>query len=98
MLSMRYGENGFLKAPRHAGRRSGWQPLWFPDAAADRFDGGYAHRSGTRLTTSAPRAPVNYSEGMIVGDFIFASGLMASDYKTGVPIEARVDPAFLLWV
>jgi enamine deaminase RidA (YjgF/YER057c/UK114 family) len=46
------------------------------------------------FTTSAPRAPVNYSEGMIVGDFIFASGLMASDYKTGVPAEARVDPAF----
>ena len=46
------------------------------------------------FTTSAPRAPVNYSEGMIVGDFIFASGLMASDYKTGVPIEARTDPAF----
>jgi len=46
------------------------------------------------FTTSAPRAPVNYSEGMIVGDFIFASGLMASDYKTGVPIEARTDPGF----
>ena len=46
------------------------------------------------FTTTAPRAPVNYSEGMIVDDFIFASGLMASDYKTGVPVEARVDPAF----
>lgn len=46
------------------------------------------------FTTSAPRAPVNYSEGIVVDDFIFASGLMASDYKTGVPVEARVDPAF----
>ena len=46
------------------------------------------------FTTSAPRAPVNYSEGIVIDDFIFASGLMASDYKTGVPVEARVDPAF----
>jgi enamine deaminase RidA (YjgF/YER057c/UK114 family) len=46
------------------------------------------------LTSSAPRAPVNYSEAMAVGDFVFAAGLMASDYKTGVPKEARVDPAF----
>jgi enamine deaminase RidA (YjgF/YER057c/UK114 family) len=46
------------------------------------------------LTSSAPRAPVNYSEAMAVGDFVFAAGLMASDYKTGVPTEAKVDPAF----
>ena len=46
------------------------------------------------FTSSAPRAPVNYSEVMAVGDFVFAAGLMASDYKTGVPVEAKVDPAF----
>ena len=46
------------------------------------------------FTSSAPRAPVNYSEVMAVGDFVFAAGLMASDYKTGVPTEAKVDPAF----
>lgn len=45
-------------------------------------------------TSTAPRAPVNYSEAMQVGDFVFAAGLMASDYKTGVPAEAKVDPAF----
>jgi enamine deaminase RidA (YjgF/YER057c/UK114 family) len=44
--------------------------------------------------TPAPRAPVNYSDAMRVGDLIFASGLMASDYKTGVPEEARTHPAF----
>ena len=37
--------------------------------------------------TPAPRAPVNYSDAMRAGDLIFASGLMASDYKTGVPEE-----------
>jgi reactive intermediate/imine deaminase len=31
---------------------------------------------------------------MEVGDLIFASGLMASDYKTGVPAEARINPVF----
>lgn len=46
------------------------------------------------FTSTAPRAPVNYSEVMTVGDFVFAAGLMASDYKTGVPVEARTDPAF----
>ena len=49
---------------------------------------------GRVFTSSAPRAPVNYSEAMAVGDLVFAAGLMASDYKTGVPPEARVDPAF----
>jgi enamine deaminase RidA (YjgF/YER057c/UK114 family) len=46
------------------------------------------------FTSSAPRAPVNYSEVLTVGDLVFAAGLMASDYKTGVPAEARIDPAF----
>jgi enamine deaminase RidA (YjgF/YER057c/UK114 family) len=46
------------------------------------------------FSSSAPRAPVNYSEAIAAGDLVFAAGLMASDYKTGVPAEARVDPAF----
>jgi enamine deaminase RidA (YjgF/YER057c/UK114 family) len=49
---------------------------------------------GRVFTSTAPRAPVNYSEVMEVGDLVFAAGLMASDYKTGVPAEARTDPAF----
>jgi enamine deaminase RidA (YjgF/YER057c/UK114 family) len=31
---------------------------------------------------------------MAAGDLVFAAGQMASDYKTGVPAEAKVDPAF----
>lgn len=46
------------------------------------------------FTSTAPRAPVAYSEAIGVGDLVFAAGLMASDYKTGVPAEARTDPAF----
>jgi enamine deaminase RidA (YjgF/YER057c/UK114 family) len=45
------------------------------------------------FTSAAPQAPVNYSEVIAVGDVVFAAGLMASDYKTGVPKEASVDPA-----
>lgn len=49
---------------------------------------------GRVFASAAPRAPVNYSEVMEVGDLVFAAGLMASDYKSGVPAEARIDPAF----
>ena len=49
---------------------------------------------GKVFSSTAPRAPVSYSEAIAVGDLVFASGLMASDYKTGVPPEAKVDPAF----
>jgi enamine deaminase RidA (YjgF/YER057c/UK114 family) len=49
---------------------------------------------GRVFTSTAPRAPVNYSEVVEVGDLVFAAGLMASDYKTGVPAEARTSPAF----
>lgn len=44
------------------------------------------------FTSAAPQAPVNYSEVIAAGDFVFAAGLMASDYKTGVPKEASEDP------
>src|SRR5262249_58182769 len=36
----------------------------------------------------------HYTPGTRVGDLVFAAGQIASDYKTGVPREARVDPAF----
>jgi enamine deaminase RidA (YjgF/YER057c/UK114 family) len=31
---------------------------------------------------------------MTVGNLVFAAGQLASDFRTGVPKEARVDPAF----
>jgi enamine deaminase RidA (YjgF/YER057c/UK114 family) len=36
----------------------------------------------------------NYTEGYRVGDFVFAAGQIPSDYKTGIPPQARTDPAF----
>jgi len=43
-------------------------------------------------TTPAPMA--HYSQGIVAGDTLYAAGQIASDYKTGVPPEARQDPAF----
>jgi reactive intermediate/imine deaminase len=53
---------------------------------------GYVPRSGLKhevIKSSAPRPLANYSEAFTVGDFVFAAGQIASDYKTGVPTEAR---------
>ena len=53
---------------------------------------GYVPRSGLKhevIKSNAPRPLANYSEAFTVGDFVFAAGQIASDYKTGVPTEAR---------
>src|SRR5258706_6906313 len=36
----------------------------------------------------------HYSQGILAGETLYAAGQIASDYKTGVPPEARQDPAF----
>ena len=41
-----------------------------------------------------PRPLAHYTPATRAGDLVFAAGQIASDYKTGVPSEARVDPAF----
>ena len=46
----------------------------------------------TGSTTPTPMA--HYTQGVLVGDTLYAAGQIASDYKTGVPPEARQDPAF----
>jgi enamine deaminase RidA (YjgF/YER057c/UK114 family) len=52
-------------------------------------------RSAARVVqSSGPRPLANYSEAVVAGDLVFAAGQLASDFKTGVPREARVDPAF----
>jgi reactive intermediate/imine deaminase len=53
---------------------------------------GYVPRSGLKhevIKSGAPRPLANYSEAFTVGKFVFAAGQIASDYKTGVPPEAR---------
>ena len=50
--------------------------------------------AGRAVQSDTPRPLANYSEAVVVGDLVFAAGQLASDFKTGVPREARVDPAF----
>jgi reactive intermediate/imine deaminase len=46
------------------------------------------------IKSNAPRPLANYSEAMVAGPWIFAAGQLASDFKTGVPPEARKHPNF----
>jgi reactive intermediate/imine deaminase len=58
---------------------------------------GYVPRSGLKhevIKSGAPRPIANYSEAFTLGGVVFAAGQIASDYKTGVPTEARKHPNF----
>jgi reactive intermediate/imine deaminase len=46
------------------------------------------------IKSDAPKPIAHYTEAFKVGDFVFAAGQLASDFKTGIPPEARTDPAF----
>jgi len=46
------------------------------------------------VKSAAPRPLAHYTEAFAVGDLVFAAGQIASDYKTGVPEEARRHPNF----
>jgi enamine deaminase RidA (YjgF/YER057c/UK114 family) len=53
--------------------------------------------SATMHRIAVPDIPAplaHYTPATRVGDLVFAAGQIASDYRTGVPPEARVDPAF----
>lgn len=56
----------------------------------------YPSLSGERpiKTTDAPRPKANYTQAVVAGDLVFIAGQLASDFKTGVPPEAKVDPNF----
>ena len=43
---------------------------------------------------STPAPMAHYSQGILAGDTLYAAGQIASDYQTGVPSQARQDPAF----
>ncbi len=46
------------------------------------------------VKSGAPQPLANYTEAVRVGDLVFAAGQLGSDFKTGIPPEAKVDPAF----
>ena len=48
----------------------------------------------TAVTSDNPKPIANYTEAFRVGDLIFAAGQLATDFKDGVPPEAKTNPAF----
>ena len=46
------------------------------------------------VKSGIPRPLANYNEAFVVGDLVFAAGQLASDFKTGVPPEARKKDGF----
>lgn len=46
------------------------------------------------IQSDTPRPLANYSEAIVAGPLVFAAGQLASDFKTGVPPEARKHPNF----
>ncbi len=47
-----------------------------------------------KVQSDAPKPLANYSEGFVTSGLVFAAGQIASDYKSGVPTEARKHPSF----
>src|SRR6201982_60912 len=51
----------------------------------------------TVVKSGVPRPLANYNEAFVVGDLVFAAGQLASDFKTGVPPQARKQEGFPLY-
>ena len=45
-------------------------------------------------TSDIPQPLANYTEAFRVGGLVFAAGQLPTDFRTGIPEEARTDPAF----
>ncbi len=57
----------------------------------------YVPRAGLKaevIKSGAPKPLANYAEAIAIGDYVFAAGQLASDFKNGVPTEARRHPNF----
>ena len=48
----------------------------------------------TAIRSDSPQPLANYTEAYRLGDYVFAAGQVPSDFTTGIPEEARIDPAF----
>jgi enamine deaminase RidA (YjgF/YER057c/UK114 family) len=46
------------------------------------------------ITSDNPKPLANYAEAVVAGGLIFAAGQLATDFKSGVPPEARKHPSF----
>lgn len=50
--------------------------------------------NAVEIRSEVPRPLANYTEGFKVGGLVFASGQLPTDFRNGVPPEARTDPNF----
>ncbi len=48
----------------------------------------------TAIKSDNPQPLANYTEAYRVGDFVFAAGQLPTDFKVGIPPEARTDPNY----
>ena len=48
----------------------------------------------TAIKSDIPQPLAVYTEAYRVGDFVFAAGQLPTDFKTGIPPEARTDPNY----
>jgi len=48
----------------------------------------------TAIKSDNPQPLAAYTEAFRVGDLVFAAGQLPTDFKTGIPEEARTDPSF----
>ena len=58
---------------------------------------GYVPRAGldVRVIKSGLPVPIaHYTEAFVVGDLVYAAGQLATDFKTGIPENAKKKPAF----
>ena len=46
------------------------------------------------IQSDNPRPLANYTEAFVAGGLVFAAGQLPTDFATGIPPEARTDPAF----
>src|SRR5215469_17856992 len=46
------------------------------------------------IKSDIPQPLANYSEASLADNLVFSAGQLASDFKTGVPAEARKHPNF----
>src|SRR5262249_26035955 len=72
-------------------RRSSLATLVEIDLIGYRSGHGLKHEV---VKSAAPRPLAHYSEGFTLGSQVFAAGQIASDYRTGVPPQARKQPGF----
>jgi len=90
----------FLKPPRPASTTVVQSALLAPDAAIQvdmvAIDPALAPPKEGITTDKIPQplSGAGYSPAVRVGDHVFVAGQIASDFRTGIPPEAQVNPVF----